>query len=93
MSEHIHQTINKLNHCVHCGKPMSELAPAQCSVICVLRVNRVVVGWTADSEWAETWARQLDGREWMPYLEIKRSKDSPNSVLGHIESDSKPTTQ
>lgn len=26
MSEHVHQTINKLDHCVHCGKPMSELS-------------------------------------------------------------------
>ena len=28
MSDHIHQSINKLNHCVHCGKPMDSQAPS-----------------------------------------------------------------
>jgi hypothetical protein len=29
MSDHIHQTINKLDHCVHCGEPMDKPSPGE----------------------------------------------------------------
>ena len=41
MSDHIHQSINRLNHCVHCGKPMDSQAPSSFAAPTLLAGERV----------------------------------------------------
>lgn len=92
MREHVHQTINKLDHCVHCGKPMSELAAPTGSV----NVPKELYGWLVEYalELRGAWHWKLNSTrsncETMTKLDndIKQAvalKDSPNDALSGVE--------